>query len=159
MENPSAIKISPNEPQISVLDARKYAAHLGKFWRQMDFPSYSYKKWTLHLYTVYNIQARLANWQINCIFELWPIIRYYTNVNRDEFWSLRIKSLFILIWSTFKFFQPIFSKRLIIRPKYFLFRHFNSPKLLTSRAYLILNIYFKDILVIYRNNLCIGGVS
>ena len=46
-ENPSAFKISPNGPHICVLDAWKYAAHLEKFWRQMDFPSYSYKKWTL----------------------------------------------------------------------------------------------------------------
>ena len=48
LKNPSAFKISPNGPFICALDARKYVAHLRKFWRQMDFPSYSYKKWTLH---------------------------------------------------------------------------------------------------------------
>ena len=47
MENSSAFKISSNGPHICALDARKYAAHLRKLWRQMDFPSYSYKKWTL----------------------------------------------------------------------------------------------------------------
>ena len=46
LENPSAFKISPNGPHIC---ARKYVAHLGIFWRQIDFPSYSYKKWTLKL--------------------------------------------------------------------------------------------------------------
>ena len=30
LENPSAFKISPNGPHICPLDARKYAAHLGK---------------------------------------------------------------------------------------------------------------------------------
>ena len=27
----------------------KICAHLGKFWRQIDFPNYTYKKWTLNL--------------------------------------------------------------------------------------------------------------
>ena len=44
---PSAFKNSSNGPHICALDVRKYAAHLEKFWRQIDFPSYSYKKWTL----------------------------------------------------------------------------------------------------------------
>ena len=47
LENPTAIKIFSNGPHICALDARKYAALLVKFWRQKDFPSYSYKKWTL----------------------------------------------------------------------------------------------------------------
>ena len=41
------IKIFSNGPHISMHIARKYAAHLRKFWRQMDFQSYSYKEWTL----------------------------------------------------------------------------------------------------------------
>ena len=44
LENPSAFKIFPNGPHICALDARKYAAHLRKFSRQMNFPSDSYKK-------------------------------------------------------------------------------------------------------------------
>ena len=72
LENPSAFKISPNGPHICALDARKYAAHLGKFWRQMDFPCYFYKKWTLVNYrriwlgiliSIFHIEINLhKNW-------------------------------------------------------------------------------------------------
>ena len=39
------IHLTSKLPHICALDARKYATHLRKFWRQ--FPSSSYKKWTL----------------------------------------------------------------------------------------------------------------
>ena len=48
MENPSALKISPNGLHICVLDARKYAAHLiwGNFEGKCIFQVNPYKKWT-----------------------------------------------------------------------------------------------------------------
>ena len=47
LENPSAFKIFSNGLHLSVHPVRKFVAHLRKFWRNMYFPSYSYKKWTL----------------------------------------------------------------------------------------------------------------
>ena len=57
LENPSVFKISPNGPHISVHPARKYAAYLGKIWRQVDFPSCFYKKWTLLRILLYNYNS------------------------------------------------------------------------------------------------------
>ena len=76
LKNPSAFIFSSNGPHVFVHPARKYAAHLRKFWRQMDFPSYSYKKWTLVIFSYITFPSDFLRFRIrriHCIFKHWYI--------------------------------------------------------------------------------------